>query len=381
MYLGVKIIILYLNSNMDSIDKINKKFNEICKKLQQIGANINEIKKLTIDIYNEIKELKNEKYCNIVHKDDLNFQVTSYYNNFIYHRKFLNIKKNKIFNDLYIFNNLLIYLINFSNLSFKSQKKVYLLPKKLDLEVDPSNQINYKIEEMKKVLLNVNENYQIFNQNLKTMKDLCQDLKSGKVLLITNIFTTFQTNIESLEIRINSNIINLLNTLNYHSNQLDFYNSNLIWEKNTLIKGIQFNNENLEINISFNKKGPFKQNQELEIKLLLNRELQDKFAPSYYIFGSVNQTVNKLEKIDFLNYRGFIDIRDEKGIFYIGLCNIIDIFGNNNYKIIIKDKLEIIEDKKNILENDQNCKNSQKISNQEIIKDILNSLIDESIDV
>ena len=93
MYLGVKIIILYLNSNMDSIDKINKKFNEICKKLQQIGANINEIKKLTIDIYNEIKELKNEKYCNIVHKDDLNFQVTSYYNNFIYHRKFLNIKK------------------------------------------------------------------------------------------------------------------------------------------------------------------------------------------------------------------------------------------------------------------------------------------------
>ena len=282
---------------------------------------------------------------------------------------------------MYIFNNLLIYLINFSNLSFKSQKKVYLLPKKLDLEVDPSNQINYKIEEMKKVLLNVNENYQIFNQNLKTMKDLCQDLKSGKVLLITNIFTTFQTNIESLEIRINSNIINLLNTLNYHSNQLDFYNSNLIWEKNTLIKGIQFNNENLEINISFNKKGPFKQNQELEIKLLLNRELQDKFAPSYYIFGSVNQTVNKLEKIDFLNYRGFIDIRDEKGIFYIGLCNIIDIFGNNNYKIIIKDKLEIIEDKKNILENDQNCKNSQKISNQEIIKDILNSLIDESIDV
>ena len=382
MYLGVKIIILYLNSNMDSIDKINIKFNEICKKLQQIGANINELKKLTIDIYNEIKELKNEKYCNIVHKDDLNFQVTSYYNNFIYHRKFLNIKKNKIFNDLYIFNNLLIYLINFSNLNFKSRKKVYLLPKKLDLEIDPSNQINYKIEEMKKVLLNVNENYEIFNQNLKTMKDLCHELKPGKVLLITNIFTTFQTNIESLEIRINSNIVNLLNTLNYHSNQLDFYNSNLIWEKNTLIKGIQFNNENLEINISFNKKGPFKQNQELEIKLLLNRELQDKFAPSYYIFGSVNQTVNKLEKIDFLNYRGYIDIRDEKGIFYIGLCNIIDIFGNNNYKIIIKDKLEIKEDQKKILENnDKNCRNSEKISNQEIIKDILNSLIDESIDV
>ena len=386
MYLGVKIIILYLNSNMDSIDKINKKFNEICKKLQLIGNNINEIKKLTIDIYNEIKELKNEKYCNIVHKDDLNFQVTSYYNNFIYHRKFLNIKKNKIFNDLYIFNNLLIYLINFSNLSFKSQKKIYLLPKKLDIEVDPSNQINYKIDEMKKVLLNINENYEIFNTNLKTMKDLCQDLKPGKVLLITNIFNTFQTNLDSLEIRINSNIINLLNTLNYHCNQLDFYNSNLIWEKNTLIKGMQFSNENLEINISFNKKGPFKQNQELELKLVLNRELQDKFEPSYYIFGSLNQTVKKLEKIDYLNYRGYININDEKGVFYIGLCNIIDIFGNNFYKIKIKDNLEIIEtneNKKTVKYIEQNCKNKKNIniSNQEIIEDILNSLIDESINV
>merc|ERR1711871_1198683 len=154
--------------NMDNIDRINNKFIEICKKLQFIGKNINEIKGLTVNIFNETRELKNEKYCNIVYKDDLNFQVTSYYNSFIYHRKFLNIKKNKIFNDLYIFNNLLIYLINYANFSFESQRRDYLLPQNLDLQINPSNQINYKINEMQKVLDNINYNYEIFNQNLIT---------------------------------------------------------------------------------------------------------------------------------------------------------------------------------------------------------------------
>ena len=134
---------IFRTMNLENINNIEKKFNKICTLLRILGKNVTKTKTITKEIYNEVILLKYEKYCNIVHKDDLNFQVSSYYNTFIYHRKLLNIKKNKIFNDLLIFHNLLVYIITYANNNYKSKKKKYESAVHSDLD-KMSNQ-DYKI--------------------------------------------------------------------------------------------------------------------------------------------------------------------------------------------------------------------------------------------
>lgn len=325
--------------DLENINNIEKKFNKICTLLRILGKNVTKTKTITKEIYNEVILLKYEKYCNIVHKDDLNFQVSSYYNTFIYHRKLLNIKKNKIFNDLLIFHNLLVYIITYANNNYKSKKKKYESAVHSDLD-KMSNQ-DYKIESMEYILNLIIKNYSILNKNIDTMRDLCNELKPDRLLLISNIHSTFEDNIKSIEDRGNNSINKLLITLNYHQSQLEFYNNNITLEINTLINGGHAANPNLDVIISLNKDPPFETNDTIKILFKFNRIIQEKFYPSLQLKGANFLETTQLIKIS--NTEFFFDyiIKNGEGFVYINLFNIIDIYGNNEISIKGKDKFEI----------------------------------------
>ncbi|VVU95623.1 hypothetical protein CPAV1605_1375 [seawater metagenome] len=325
--------------NTNTIEEIKKRFNKICTLLHVVGTNVNKTRLITSEIYNEVKELKNEKYCNIVHKDDLNFQLSSYYNTYVYHRKLLNIKKNKIFNDLVIFHNLLVYIINYSNHNFKSKKKIYEEPKEIDIKLDPNH--DYKISSMEILINTISENYNVLNRNITIMKELCNELNPNRLLLISNIHTTFKTNINSIEERAIQCANKLISTLNYHYSQLEFYNNNLNLEINTLVNGVESMTTDLEVDIDFDTKIEYVTDVKIKLNFKFNRIIQAKYKPSISLSGAITSNILNLIRLNDKEYYLEYIIPNGEGDVFINFINIVDIYGNSNIKIMGKSEFTI----------------------------------------
>ena len=97
----------------NEINNLRNQFDNLINLLTDNNKQLRKVRDEIKNINNQINKLKKEKYYSF-YQDDLEFQMGYYCNIYKYKKGLLEIKKNKIFYDIFIYVNLIRYLIQFS---------------------------------------------------------------------------------------------------------------------------------------------------------------------------------------------------------------------------------------------------------------------------
>jgi hypothetical protein len=316
----------------EKINNINIEFDNIFHLLNNSSKKINDIKDTLTILYNEAKEIKDEKYYQISYNDDINFQLNTYCNSYLYQKNFFCIRKDKLFNDLIIFNDLLKYLIRYIEKNYKSKLVEYHQVK--ELKINNKNK-KFKLSEIREVFNIIQENMDVLSKNIIIMDELCSNLKKKKIY-IENIYNTFLNGINTIKTMYYSSITRFINTFKLHKKQLILFINNIELEYNSIKNGYNFNIDNdFVINIDHNKNNDelYKVGDTINIKVSSNRVININDNLLIQLKGNrINELLPLIRDNNIMEYHLDYLINNGGEKININLIGIQDVFGNYKFK-------------------------------------------------
>ena len=348
----------------DEIENLKDQFKILKKLLTDNNNQLKNIRDEIKKINDQSEKLKKEKYYSF-YQDDLEFQIGYYCNIYKYKKGLLEIKKNKIFYDIFIYLNLIRYLIQFSIKHLKSNSLEFKNDIKFDLKIC-NNEVIRKNDIIS--LFNCLEsNFLNLNNNLKNLNDLLKDLKPNSIchnLILDNIENIVKENYRTIKIKTEFSLKSLIKIINYHIKQLDIFKKDFDSELNFIRKEIYYDQPtNMKVKISVTSDSNYiKPKDVIKISILPLEGIDYNIKLGLKIEGSNILDITQIKK--FNSEDGFyynFQVGNNLGQSTIDIYLLNNIFGNKKIKFEGDNLFNVQED------------------SQHIVESILNNLISEII--
>jgi len=335
------------------IENLMGLFRNLKELLDENTDQLRNIREQIREINDQSKKLKKEKYYSF-YQDDLEFQMGYYCNIYKYKKELLEIKKSKIFHDVFIYLNLIRYLIQFSIKHLKSNKLEFKEDEKFNIKLSNNGGIRKSdIEDLYKCL---NRNFLNLNNNLKSIADLLKDLKPNSIchnLILDNIENVVKENYRTIKIKTEFSLKSLNKIINYHINQLDIFKRDFESELNFIKNEIYYDEPiDIRVRISVNyENNHIKPEDVIKISIFPLEGIDYSMKIGLKIKGSNTLDITQIKK--FNSEDGFyynFKVGNNLGQSTIEIYLLNNIFGNKKIEFEGNNLFNVQEDSQNIVE-------------------------------
>jgi ElaB/YqjD/DUF883 family membrane-anchored ribosome-binding protein len=237
----------------NGINNLKDQFNNLEELLSDNNDQLKKVRNEIKKINNQINKLKKEKYYSF-YQDDLEFQMGYYCNIYKYKKGLLEIKKNKIFYDIFIYVNLVRYLIQFSIKNFKSNSLEFKSDINFDKEIHNTDII--KKNDIVNLFNCLHINFLNLKYNLLNLEELIKDLNPNTIchnLILNNIENMVKENYKTIKNKADFSLKSLKKIIKYHEDQLEILKNDFESELNFITQDIYYDKPiDMKVRISIN---------------------------------------------------------------------------------------------------------------------------------
>tara|TARA_B100001248_G_scaffold253196_1_gene230142 strand:- start:4 stop:1020 length:1017 start_codon:yes stop_codon:yes gene_type:complete len=314
----------------NEINNLRDQFNNLKELLSDNNDQLKKVRDEIKNINNQINKLKKEKYYSF-YQDDLEFQMGYYCNIYKYKKGLLEIKKNKIFYDIFIYVNLVRYLIQFSIKHLKSNSLEF----KNDIKFKNENCNNNMIKKSDIICLFdcLHNNFSNLKDNIINLEELIIDLNPKNIchnLILDNIENIVKENHKTIKAKTEFSLNSLKKIINYHTTQLDIFKNDFESELNFIKNDIYYDKTpDMKVRISIISENEIIPESVIRICVFPLEGINYNMKVGFKIEGVNNLDFTKINK--FNSEEGFYydyQVGSEKGESTIKVYLLNNIFGN-----------------------------------------------------